>query len=65
MIQIVVMDGKKFINSHANFDNRARKLIMQYIEEALDNDQDSIIEISKWVSIPSGGKKIPRRKERK
>lgn len=63
MIQVVLMDGRKFINGHANFSNKAIDVILGFLEEALRDDEQSIIEISKWVNT-NDGKQIPTKRIR-
>lgn len=48
MIQVVLMDGKKFINEHKDFPNEQVLAVSRYVREALQNRKHSIIEISKW-----------------
>lgn len=60
MIQVVVMDGKKFINEHRDFADDDRKGILFYVSESLSKNKNSIIEISKWIN---GAR--PFRRERK
>lgn len=63
MIQVVLMDGKRFINGHKDFDGEEERLI-KYIKDCLRDDKCRIIEISKWVKVEGGGHMIPRDKER-
>jgi len=48
MIQVVLMDGKKFINEHKDFGNDKWLAAIRYAKEAIQNRKHSIIEISKW-----------------
>lgn len=63
MIQIILMDGRKFINKHAQFKDKNVIGILNYIETALADDDHSIIEISKWVQTPEGNQ-IPTKLKR-
>jgi len=48
-IQIVLMDGRKFINKYNNFDMTEQRQAVEFITAALLDVNTSIIEISKWV----------------
>lgn len=48
MIQVLLMDGKKFVNEYKDFKDNEKLSAIRYIREALLDDKHSIIEISKW-----------------
>lgn len=51
MIQVVVMDKRRFINKFKDFQvvsPKQHKDLLDYITETLQNPSNSIIEISKW-----------------
>ena len=60
MIQIVLLNGRDYINEHKSFEDTELTNIMEYIRQAVKNDDHTVIEISKWEpNTIHGGHYIP------